>query len=567
MRKDVFTYIVGGKAGEGVKKAGSVALNLFAGMGRAAFEMDDYPSLIKGGHNFSVVSTSPGEITSHYLNADLVVVHDERSYSVHESHLKENGIIVFNADEMERKGKGKGEKKEANEKEKPEEIKRIGIPMTSHAKKYPPHDIRLGVGSVAVLAAAIGVNREELKQLIQKEYPRDIEKNIGYAVDIYELIQPELGGTFDLEPGVHTNVGISGNQAVALGAVAAGLDVYFAYPMTPSTSILHFLARYHQNLGVVAVHPENEIAVANMAIGAAFAGAKTMVGSSGGGIALMEEAYSLAGMSEAPVLFVISSRSGPSTGVPTYTEQADLRFALNQGHGDIPRIVAAPGSITEAFYRAAEMLGLLWQFQTPGTLLLDRHLSESSHTVDIQPEKAAWAQPVMHKNDAYNRYKITENGVSPLLFPPSKELIKWNSYEHDELGITTDNAEKIVNMHDKRKRKLNTIIEHLKTLHTVNVYKNGSSVIFTYGSTTMSVLEALRAGDITATVVQPVYLEPFPVWEFESFSTGVVVEQSSTGQFATLLKEKAGIQSDIISQYDGRPFDPDTLARRLKEVL
>jgi 2-oxoglutarate ferredoxin oxidoreductase subunit alpha len=318
------------------------------------------------------------------------------------------------------------------------------------------------------------------------------------------------------------------------------------------------------------VHPENEIAVANMAIGSIFSGARTMVGSSGGGFALMEEAFSLAGMVEAPLLCYLGSRPGPSTGVPTYTSQGDLNFAIHQGHGEFPRIVASPGSMEEAFYLAAEMLDILWKFQIPGILLTEKHLAESRITMDIDINKAKWPQPMMHKTGKYKRYLNTDNGVSPFLFPPSKELIKWDSYEHDESGITTEDPEMISRMQEKRNRKTKSIIEHLKSIHTVNVFGDREPVIFTYGSTTLSVLEALRAGNIEATVVQPVYLETLPLWEFEKFKKNkvIVVEQSYTGQFATLLKEKADIESKaVIKKYDGRPFDPQELALKIKEVV
>jgi 2-oxoglutarate ferredoxin oxidoreductase subunit alpha len=169
---------------------------------------------------------------------------------------------------------------------------------------------------------------------------------------------------------------MTGNEAIALGAAAGGLDLYFAYPMTPSTSILHYLAKHAGELGVVVVHPENELAVAQMATGATFAGARVMVASSGGGFSLMQETFSLAGMSEAPVLFVLGSRPGPSTGVPTYTEQGDLKYSIYQGHGEFPRIVSSPGTIEEAFYLASEMLELVWKFQTPGILLTEKHMEE-----------------------------------------------------------------------------------------------------------------------------------------------------------------------------------------------
>jgi len=551
VKNDVFTFIVGGKAGEGVKKAGSVAAQLFASMGRQVFQMDDYQSLIKGGHNFSVISTAKRRITSHYIEADLVVAPDKKSYDIHKEHLSERGIIVYNSDKV---GEAEG----------------VGIPLTTEAKKYPNPDLRIGVGAVAALAAAVGLDKDGLKKLIQSEYPRDIENNVSYAMAIYDIVYPKIGGKFQLGRGDKERPIVSGNEAIALGAVAGGLDTYFAYPMTPSSSLLHFLAAHDRDLGVTVVHPENEIAVINMAIGSTFAGAKAMVGSSGGGFALMQEAFSLAGMVEAPLLCVLGSRPGPSTGVPTYTAQGDLKFAIYQGHGEFPKIVASPGSVKEAFYLAAEMLDMVWRFQTPGILLTEKHLSESAMTVNIDVSKAKWAEPIRHGDGEYKRYLDTKDGVSPFLFPPSRELIKWDSYEHDELGITTEAPNMIAKMQEKRNRKKKAIIDYLRGVHTVNVYGDKGPVILTYGSTTMSVLESLESGEIEATVVQPIYLEPLPVWELDRYKESgvIVVELSCAGQFASLLEEKAGIQPEaVIKKYDGRPFDPVELASRIKKKL
>jgi len=567
MRKERLTYLVGGKAGEGVKKAGQVAARLFVGLGRRAIEMDDYQSLIKGGHNFSTVSTATGDITSHYDTADVIVALDQRALDLHKGRLNKGGVLVFNSDVAK----------------SPEGKDVVGLPLTAEAKKYPDPALRLGLSGPAVLAAVIGLGKDEVKAFIAREYPRDTENNIAYGLAVHNMAKEKLGTRFELEvpkgDAARARSILTGNEAIALGAAAAGLDMYFAYPMTPASSILHYLAARSKDLGVTVVHPENELAVMNMAVGAAAMGARTMVGSSGGGFALMQEAISLAGMTETPVLCVLGSRPGPSTGVPTYTEQGDLRFAMNQGHGEFPRLVASPGTIEEAFYLAAELLGLAWQFQTPAILLTEKHLEEGSMTVDLDVSRVREAAPLMHRGDAgnYKRYLDTKSGVSPLLFPPSNALIKWDSYEHDELGVTTEDPKAISQMHDKRRRKGEALLEHLKGMRTVNVF-NGSGarskakgpVIFTYGSTTMSVLEALRAGGLEATVVQPVYLEPFPVWELGRFKDrkAVVVEQSCEGAFSTVLKEKAGIEATwTIRRYDGRPFEPDGLASELKGVL
>ncbi|MHA2039199.1 MAG: 2-oxoacid:acceptor oxidoreductase subunit alpha, partial [Promethearchaeota archaeon] len=474
------------------------------------------------------------------------------SCETHINDVAENGIIIFNSDEQDN-------------------VDGIGIPLTTEAEKYPMKRLMFGVGAVAILASTIGYNKDEMNQAIKSQYPRGIDDNISFANTIYDLVKPECQSKFPLEKGDKERKIISGNQSICLGAVAGGLDVYYAYPMTPASTILHFLARQAENFGLAVVHAESEIAVINMAIGSAFTGAKSMVGTSGGGFALMTEGFSLAGITETPLLVVLSQRPGPATGVPTYTEQADLSFALSAGHGDFLRIVASPATVEEAYYLTSEMLELVWKFQTPGILLTDKHLSESNMTVDIDIARAKWAHPKIHDGGDYNRYKDTEDGISPMLFPPSKETIKWNSYEHDEFGITTENAEMISFMHDKRNKKTKALINDLKQMETVNIIRGENPTnIFTFGSTYMSVLEALKYGKMNPTTIQPVYLNPLPTWELEEFKNqdNIVVEQSSTGQFTALLKGKAGLNiKSTIKRYNGRPFDPIELSTKIKEVL
>jgi 2-oxoglutarate ferredoxin oxidoreductase subunit alpha len=551
MVNDVFTFLVGGKAGEGVKKAGSVAAHIFSDLGRHIFQMDDYMSLIRGGHNFSVVSSSPRWISSQYMKADLVVNFDKRSYEQHRDHLADDGLIINNSDEIDAK-------------------QCVGVPFSSEAKKYPLKNLMYGVGAIAILAAAIGFDKKKMNQIIRDEYPSGIEDNITFADHFYDLVSSGCSKRFSLTPGDKRRPIISGNESIALGAVAGGLNTYYAYPMTPASSILHFLARNAKQFNIAVVHPESEIAVVNMAIGSAFVGARSMAGTSGGGFALMAEGISLSGMTETPLLIVLSMRPGPATGVATYTEQGDLGFALNVGHGEFLRIVASPGTIEESYYLTAEMLDLVWKYQTPGILLTEKHLSESSMTVEFDLEQARWAEPKMFTGQNYKRYTVTDDGISPLLFPPSKEIIKACSDEHNELGITTEEPELIIQMHDKRKKKFDSLINHLKTISTVNIYGKGEPYIFTYGSTTTSVLEALKYGNINASVIQPKYLSPLPVWILKKYKDkpSIVVEMSSLGQFSGLLREKVGINvSSEIKRYDGRPFDPIELANKLKEVL
>ena len=549
-----FTFIVAGEAGHGVRRAGIVAADLCGERGRYVFQMDDYQSLIRGGQNFSVVTSAPQPVLSQYLHADLVVALDRRSYELHRGHVSRGGAIVYNSDAVPEAG-----------------VEGVGLPLSELAKGYSQPALRLGVGAVVVFLVAVGLSRDEVAGYVRRKYPRDAENNVAYALSVYDVAAGRLAARHVLEKGEAPATMLTGNEAIGLGMYAGGLDMYFSYPMTPSSSILHFLAGRARDFGIAVVHPESEIAVMNMAIGAASMGVRTAVGSSGGGLALMEEAMSLAGMSETPVLCVLSSRPGPSTGVPTYTAQGDLSFALNQGHGEFPRIVASPGTADEAYGLAAELMGLAWAFQTPAILLTEKHLSESRMTVS-----APSAPPVAHRakqrrgKGEYGRYAITRDGVSPLSFAPSEQLVKWTSYEHDENGITTEDAGMISRMQEKRLRKRETLVAALQRMKTVNRHGDRGPAILTYGSTTMSVREALAYGGIEAEVVQPVYLEPFPAWELGDLSARqvVVVEQSCAAQMAGLLRRNTG--ADVrasVTRYDGRPFDPEDLARRLKEVL
>jgi len=558
MGEGVFTFIVGGKAGEGVKKAGEAASRLFSGMGRHVFQADEYESLIKGGHNFSSVSTSMRPVTGTYLKADFVVCLDRRSHEIHREHISKNGILVYNSDAMPA-GQWKG----------------IGLPISSAAKKFPNPELRVGLGAVAALSACVGLDRAGLEALVRAEYSRDVDNNIAFAGMVWEAANPLIGGRIRLESGPARGQVLSGNQAMALGACAAGLDMFFAYPMTPSSSMLHYLAAHAGQLGITVMHPESEIAVANMAIGATYSGARTMVGTAGGGFGLMVEALSLAGCAEAPLLVMSACRVGPSTGAATLHEQSDLRHVLGAGHGEFPRIVASPGDMGEAFGLAAEMMGLVWMFQTPGIILGDKHLCESAMTVDVDIGNAAWAEPLMFSGPAeeYRRYRQTTDGVSPLLFPPVDAVNKWTSHVRDELGISTEDSGLIEETHDKLRRKGEAIERHLRTITTVNTFGHGDPVVMTYGSTTLAVREAVALAGLDCRIVQPIYLEPFPGWAVGCFRGGpppVVVEQSSTGMFARLLEEKMGLEiprDNVILKYDGRPFDPEGLAARLREAI
>ncbi len=537
-----------------MKKAAQVVANALLERGLRVCQNDDYQSLIKGGHNFSVVSASRQEVYTTYDNAQLIICFDKRSVDEHAAQLAADGLLFYNADEV---SDGPG----------------TGIPMSSLMKKHYAKDANVSISAVAIFCAVYGIAINDMNSLIKSQYKSNAFENISYANDIYALVSLRCDALPAVAPKAHRL--ISGNQAIALGAWKAGLDFYYGYPMTPASSLLHYLALKQESLKVLAVHAESELAAINMAIGSSLAGCRTAVGSSGGGFALMQEAFSAAGMVEAPLLCVLSSRPGPATGVSTYTAQEDLFFALHQGHGEFPRVVACPDNHARAYALAAELLCIAWETQSPVILLTEKHLSEGMAALDAglpNVPSADHLEGVATQN--YKRYTITPGGISPLLFPGSESapesVVKWSTHEHLESGVRTDAAKDIVAMKDKRNHKRNAVQKATQRYQQVAYYGEGMPVVFAYGATVLELREAAKHCEVPFRIVAPIYLEPFPQELAQSFrdQTAVVVEHNSTGQFASFLKDKAGIRvSANIKKYDGRGFDPIELANKLQEAF
>ena len=293
-----------------------------------------------------------------------------------------------------------------------------------------------------------------------------------------------------------------------------------AYPMTPSSSVLDFMAKFGPQFGLKVIHPESEIAVMLMAQGFAYAGVKAAVGTSGGGFCLMTEGLSLAGMAEMPVVVVMAQRTGPSTGLPTYTAQGDLHFVLNAGQGEFPRFIVAPGDAEEAYYWSGVALNMAWKFQVPSFILTDKIVSESQYSFDIDnagdltselKEQAQQAPLLWDGQGTYKRYIYTETGVSPLAFPPQKgQVIKTDSYTHDESGITSEDPQITRETSDKRQRKGQFLAADLERYETVKVFgdEKSKTALLCWGSNKGVCMEAaLKLG---LRVIQVLVLSPFP---------------------------------------------------------
>jgi 2-oxoglutarate ferredoxin oxidoreductase subunit alpha len=367
---------------------------------------------------------------------------------------------------------------------------------------------------------------------------------------------------------------LTGNEAMGLGMINAGLNAYVAYPMTPSSNLLHYLAGNADEYGLTVMHPESEIAVILMALGFSYAGKKAAVGTSGGGFCLMTESLSLAGMAEIPVVVVLGQRPGPSTGVPTHTAQEDLQFALSAGQGEFVRLVVAPGDAEQAFTLAALALNTAWKYQIPAIVISDTALSEGTYTFErtaLPPVLPA--EPLLWNGEGeYARYRITENGVSPMTFPSDKRaVVKVSSYEHDEQGLTTDRAPAIAAMYAKRLRKEAALRQELTSIEQVVVSGNtaASIALVCWGSNKGVCDEVARRLELRA--VQTLVMAPFPVEKYRAALEGVtcciVVESNATGQFARLSEQHGFRVDEHVLKYDGQPFSVEELKAGVRDVL
>jgi 2-oxoglutarate ferredoxin oxidoreductase subunit alpha len=545
------SILIGGKAGDGIRQAGQTLARLLNRFGYRIFFYDDYPSLIRGGHNFSIIRASKKKILAHKEKVDLIVALNQDAVEKHKHRLNPGGVILYDSKKVEAQG--------------------VGVDFMGLVKELEGAPIMRNTAALGALAKVLNIEWPILEKVIKDTIEKEVDLNLKIAQSAYNQVEKAGFSIPNLNQKMLPLV--SGNEAIALGAVQGGLNMYIAYPMTPASAILHYLAEHEDDLGVVTIHPESEIGVALMALGAAYAGAKTMVGTSGGGFALMTEALSLSGQGEFPIVFVVSQRPGPSTGVPTYTMQGDLSFVIYSGHGEFAKLVLAPGDAEEAFYLTGLAMNLAWKFQIPCFVLSDKHLSESIFSFDADPDKVKPEEPLLWNGQGeYKRYLVTQNGISPLAFPGNPAaMVKATSYEHDEYGITTEESEQIVRMQQKRLRKKKTMEEELARYEQVKVYGDleSKTVLLCWGSTKGACIEA--AEELGLKVVQPLVLEPLPIESLKKVLSDadkiIDVEVNATGQLAKLLSAHGICIDDMILRFDGRPFTVDSLLEKVKEVL
>lgn len=539
MQKE-YSIIVGGAAGLGSKKAGNIIAQLFSNLGYNIYVYEDYQSLIKGGHNFSLIRASSKPVAAIRERVDFVLALDEPTAKLHFNQLKDKNNIVYNADRFSFK---------------------YGISVLAGqiTKEYGGIDIMQNTALVGAFAKVIGLDWAYAKKVFKKEFSVSTELNINIAQSAYKSSK-----TLISIPKISNKIYpiLSGNQAIAMGALAAGLEAYVAYPMTPATGILNYLSLVDN---ITVFQSENEIAAANTVMGFSFAGKRAMTGTSGGGFALMNEAIALSGQSETPLVIVDGQRMGPSTGVPTYNSQSDLLHVLSAGPGDFERFVVAPGDANEAFYYSALAMDIAWKYQLPSIIITDKDLCEGTYSCDLE-YKSSIKPKLWNGKGEYLRYQNTKDGVSPMAFPGNvKAVVKGTSYEHDEFGVSVEDSKKIKEMQDKRSKKYREFHKEVSKLKGVSVYGNKKSktAVIAWGSVKGSAIE--MAEKLNIKLIQPVILSPFPKKQILKAINGVdkliLLELSNSGQMAKLLSCNGINVTKKVLKYDGRPFTIDQLIK------
>lgn len=566
------TWKIGGEAGFGIMAAGAVFAKALVRAGLFIASTNEYPSLIRGGHNTYLVRASDEEIFSLVKPVDLLVALNQETVDVHQKELSSDAGIIYDSEDKSIKVRG--------------DFSCFPVPLLKLATqdggpKIMMNNVALGA-SWAVIDLPLSILTGVIADIFANKGKEIIEQNIKVAQAGFAYVKKNSLKRFphQLKKGkAPEQLVLTGNEAIGLGAIAAGLDLAAIYPMTPINGLLHFLASHQQEGNYRYFQPEDEIAGINFAIGASYAGARSLVATSGGGFALMVEGYSLAAMTETPLVIVMGTRHSPSTGLATWTSQGDLKFLLSASQGDFMRVVLAPGDPEECFALTQVAFNLADKYQTPVILLVDKFLCESIGTIDKFPIPNSQfpidrGKRYSGKGD-YKRYQIMPDGISPRALPGQVYFIT-NSYEHDESGYSTEEAETVKAMVEKRGRKYANLAKEVAE-PTVYGDEDAEITLIGWGSTKGPVREAVKELKIKKEKFKINYLHlnwinPFPkeaVTKILSRAKKTIdVEGNYSGQMAGWLKEQTGIEiKDKILKYDGRPFFPEEIVEGVKKYV
>lgn len=572
------SWKIGGQQGEGVESTDRIFSTALNRLGYYLYGYRHFSSRIKGGHTNNKIRISTKPIRAISDDLDILVAFDQESIDLNAGELRPGGVVVADAKFSPTLPEGI-------------QARLFAVPITAIAEELGTSLMKNMVASGASWAL-LGLPIEVFNQAVEEEFgrkgPAIVEKNIEAVRRGSEFVLEQAGGPleeFKLEPadGVQ-KLFMIGNEAMALGSIAGGCRLMSAYPITPASEIMEYLIKKLPKFGGTVVQTEDEIAAVTMAIGANYAGVRTMTASAGPGLSLMMEAIGLSGMTETPLVIIDTQRGGPSTGLPTKQEQSDINALIYGTHGEIPKLVVAPSTIEECFYDVIEAFNLAEQYQIPVIVATDLQLSLGKQSCDvldydsIQLNRGKLIEgelPALEENRMFKRYEFTEDGVSPRVVPGMKYGIHHvTGVEHDQEGRPSENALNRQKMMDKRLGK----VQSLRVTNAVKVIAEDPTadiLIVAMGSTGGTIEEArdrLTQDGVKTAHVTVRQMHPFPNELLEphlqSAKKVVVLENNATGQLANLIKQNLGYHDKIqnVVKYDGTPFLPSEVYKACKEL-
>lgn len=525
---DSVTVKIGGEAGFGIMASGTMLARTFSRAGYHVLATNEYPSLIRGGHNLVTVRIATGKFEAMNRDLHLLVALDAQTIELHKNEIRDHTVVLSDSE--------------------------TSMPFTGIVKKLGGDLVMRNTVALGAIVKYLGASFEALASVIGDQFKKKGEEVVKQNIDAARLgFDAVAESTMTLSPvqKKEDQLVVNASEAVGIGAVRAGLKFAAIYPMTPINALITFLADHEKSLNIVYMQPEDEIAGINMAIGASLAGIRSMVATSGGGFALMVEGLSWAGMTEAPLVIDLGMRPGPSTGMPTWSEQGELQFAIHAGHGEFPRIVLAPADAEDAYSLTIEAFNLADRYQVPVFLLTDKYINESQ-----------WCVPKSQMSGDV----VIDRGVRRVIGQKGGFYIA-NSYEHDETGHVTDDPKIRTAMVEKRLKKLDAM---KKDITPPQVFGDAEAEItfVTWGSTRGPVLEAMKLLKKKSRLIHFSWLYPFPAEEtmkLLSPATRIIdVEGNATGQLASLIREHTGILiKDKLLKNDGRVWYPEEIIEKI----
>jgi 2-oxoglutarate ferredoxin oxidoreductase subunit alpha len=576
--KKTFAIGIGGAAGQGVATPGDIFAKIFSRRGLHLNAYNAYQSIIRGGHTFLTIRTGPEKVTNMGDRVDMLIPLNQDSMDRHVARLTAGAACVYNADTIKPGTVAEG-------------VQLCPLPVSKLAD-ISRNKVAQNTLAVGAVLSMTGVGFQALEEVLTEQFKKKgdavVAENVGIARAGYEYATANFKPfAWPLPITENRYAVMSGNIAMAMGGAAAGVKFYCAYPMSPSTGVLHWMAAHARKAGIMVRQVEDEIGVVNMAIGAAHAGIRSMCATSGGGFALMSEGLGLSAMMETPVVVIDCQRAGPSTGVPTKTEQGDLWQMLGAAFGDYPRVIGCPLDIADSFKIIAEIFNVADRFQCPGIVLSDLLLSEGRLSVDPQElnfepvidRGELIKEPQQNGNGGYKRYKITMSGVSPRAIPGVAGYTHTAaSDEHDEDGVLISdeftNPTKRRAMMEKRMRKVAGIAASVPPPELWGP-KDADVTLIGWGSTKGVIEEAcelLAEEGIAANQLQVRWLVPLHGDEIlailKDAKHTIIVENNYSGQFARYLRSETSFVPDgYIRKYDGEPFMPHHIVNAVREQL